>query len=120
MRDLAVQPTLLVQHANDKIASDRRSVNGTIALRVPLDVIKAKCAPYRRHGKPWHRPAMQNLDDYDIIQAYGAEYRGIAGYYLLATDVRVRPHVSVGVLPDVLVCRGVGGLIMAWAGWCRW
>jgi hypothetical protein len=54
---------------------------------VPLDVIKAKCAPYRRHGKPWHRPAMQNLDDYDIIQAYGAEYRGITGYYLLATDV---------------------------------
>ena len=78
---------IIVQHANDKIASDRRSVNGTIALRVPLDVIKAKCAPYRRHGKPWHRPAMQNLDDYDIIQAYGAEYRGIAGYYLLATDV---------------------------------
>jgi group II intron reverse transcriptase/maturase len=78
---------IIVQHANDKITSDRRSVNGTIALRVPLDVIKAKCAPYRRHGKPWHRPAMQNLDDYDIIQAYGAEYRGIAGYYLLATDV---------------------------------
>ena len=78
---------IIVQHANDKITSDRRSVNGTIALRVPLDVIKAKCAPYRRHGKPWHRPAMQNLDDYDIIQAYGAEYRGITGYYLLATDV---------------------------------
>ena len=29
--------------------------------------------PYRRHGKPWHRPALQNLDDYDIIQVYGAE-----------------------------------------------
>jgi group II intron reverse transcriptase/maturase len=78
---------IIVQHANDKITSDRRSVNGTIALRVPLDVIKAKRAPYRRHGKPWHRPAMQNLDDYDIIQTYGAEYRGIIGYYLLATDV---------------------------------
>ena len=35
-------------------------------------------------------------------------------------SVRVRPHVSVGVLPDVLVCREPGGLIMAWAGWCRW
>ena len=78
---------IIVQHANDKITSDRRSVNGTIALRVPLDVIKVKRALYRRHGKPWHRPAMQNLDDYDIIQTYGAEYRGIAGYYLLATDV---------------------------------
>jgi hypothetical protein len=54
---------------------------------VPLDVIKAKCAPYRRRGKPWHRPAMQNLDDYDIVRTYGAEYRGIVQYYLLATDV---------------------------------
>ena len=33
------------------------------------------------------RPALQNLDDYDIIQTYGAEYRGIIGYYLLANDV---------------------------------
>jgi group II intron reverse transcriptase/maturase len=93
---------IIVQHANDKITSDRRSVNGTIALRVPLDVIKAKCAPYRRHGKPWHRPAMQNLDDYDIIQAYGAEYRGIAGYYLLATDVwrlgDLRWHAATSML----------------------
>jgi hypothetical protein len=50
-------------------------------------VVKAKRAPYRRHGKPWHRPALQNLDDYDIVQTYAAEYRGIVGYYLLAADV---------------------------------
>ena len=31
-------------------------LSGTIALRVPLDVIKAKCALYRQHGKPWHGP----------------------------------------------------------------
>ena len=48
---------IIVQHCDTKITRGRRSVNGTIALRVPLDVIKAKCAPYRRHGKPWHRPA---------------------------------------------------------------
>jgi group II intron reverse transcriptase/maturase len=78
---------ITVQHADRKITRGRRAANGTIALRVPLDVIKAKRAPYRRHGKPWHRPDLQNLDDYDIIQAYGAEYRGIAGYYLLAGDV---------------------------------
>ena len=58
-----------------------------MALRVPLDVIKAKRAPYRCHGKPWHRSALQNLDDFDIVQTYGAEYRGIVGYYLLANDV---------------------------------
>ena len=56
-------------------------------MRVPLDVIKAKRALYRCHGKPWHRSALQNLDDFDIVQTYGAEYRGIVSYYLLAKDV---------------------------------
>ena len=69
---------------------------------MPLDVIKAKRAPYRRHGKPWHRPALQNLDDYDIIQVYGAEYRGIVGYYLLAGDVwrlgDLRWHAATSML----------------------
>jgi hypothetical protein len=65
-------------------------------------VIKAKCAPYRRHGKPWHRPRLQNLDDYDIVQTYAAEYRGIIGYYRLATDVwrldRLRWHALTSML----------------------
>jgi group II intron reverse transcriptase/maturase len=78
---------IVVQHANSKVTGGRRMANGVVALRVPLDVIKAKCAPYRRHGKPWHRPALQNLDDFDIVKAYGAEYRGVAQYYLLANDV---------------------------------
>lgn len=76
-----------MQHSNSKITTGRRSATGKIALRVPRDVIKAKCAPYLRHGKPWHRSAMQNLDDYEIVQAYGAEYRGSVQYYLLAYDV---------------------------------
>jgi Type II intron maturase len=58
-----------------------------IALRVPPDVIKAKCAPYRHRGKPRHRPGLQNLDDYDIVRIYGAEYRGIVNYYLPAHNV---------------------------------
>ncbi|MHB1718150.1 MAG: reverse transcriptase domain-containing protein [Acidimicrobiales bacterium] len=78
---------IIVQNGDSKIIAGQRSANGKIALRVPLDVIKAKCAPYLRHGKPWHRSAMQNLDDYDIVKTYGAEYRGIVQYYLLANDV---------------------------------
>jgi hypothetical protein len=78
---------ITVQHRDDKVTGGRRAVNGVVALRIPQEVIKAKCAPYRRHGKPWHRPALQNLDDYDIVQTYAAEYRGIVGYYKLATDV---------------------------------
>jgi len=38
---------------------------------VPRDVITAKCAPYLRRGKPEARTALQNLDDYDIVAAYG-------------------------------------------------
>ena len=75
---------ITVQHNDTKLTGGRRSANARIALLVPPDVIKAKCAPYRQHGKPWHRPALQNLDDYDIVRIYGAEYRGIVNYYLLA------------------------------------
>jgi group II intron reverse transcriptase/maturase len=78
---------ITVQHSSTKISNGRRSANGTIALRVPPDVIKAQCARYRQHGKPWHRSRLQNLDDYDIVRKYGAEYRGVVNYYLLAQDV---------------------------------
>jgi len=78
---------IIVQHCDTRITYGRRSANGRIALRVPPDVIKAKIVPYRHRGKPWHRPGLQNLDDYDIVGTYGAEYRGIVNYYLLAQDV---------------------------------
>jgi group II intron reverse transcriptase/maturase len=76
-----------VQHSGTKISNGRRSANGKMALTVPPDVIKAQCARYRQRGKPWHRPRLQNLEDYDIIRVYGAEYRGVVNYYLLAKDV---------------------------------
>jgi len=75
-----------VQHCDTKLTRGRREANGKIALRVPPDVIKAQCARYRQHGKPWHRSRLQNLDDYDIVRIYGAEYRGVANYYLLAQN----------------------------------
>ena len=65
----------------------RRAANGKIVLRVPPDVVTAQCARYRKHGKPWHRPRLQNLGDYDIVWKYGAEYAGAVNYYLLAYDV---------------------------------
>jgi group II intron reverse transcriptase/maturase len=73
---------ITVRHDDSKITrgrrapSGRRMLNGTIALRVPLDVVKAKCALYRGRGQPWLRPALVNLSDYDIVRVYGAEYRG--------------------------------------------
>ena len=38
-------------------------------------------------GKPERRPELLNDEDYSIISRYGAEYRGIVQYYLLAGDV---------------------------------
>jgi group II intron reverse transcriptase/maturase len=76
-----------VWHCNTKITSGRRAANGKIVLRVPPDVVTAQCARYRKHGKPWHRSRLQNLDDYDIVRKYGAEYAGVLNYYLLAYDV---------------------------------
>ena len=78
---------IIVQHCDTRITYGRRPANGRIALRVPPDVIKAKIAPCRHRGKPWHRNRLQNLDDYNIVRIYGAEYRGIVNYYLLAQDV---------------------------------
>jgi group II intron reverse transcriptase/maturase len=65
----------------------RRAVNGVIGLRAPKDVIKAKSAPYLKHGKAVHRPERMNLSDSLIIASYGAEYRGLVQYYLMASDV---------------------------------
>jgi hypothetical protein len=65
----------------------RRSLNGTIALRVPSSVIKSSCVPYLARGAPAAQRALLNLDDYDIVAAYGAQYRGIVQYYLHAGDV---------------------------------
>ena len=50
-------------------------------------MIMAKCAPYLTHGKPARRAELMNLPDSLIISTYGAEYRGIVQYYLLASDV---------------------------------
>jgi group II intron reverse transcriptase/maturase len=75
------------QHCDTKLTGGQRMANGRIALRVPPDVVKAQCARYREHGKPWHRSRLQNLDDYNIVRIYGAEYRGVVNYYLLAQDV---------------------------------
>jgi hypothetical protein len=41
---------------------------------------------YRKQGKPWHRARLQNQSDYDIVRIYGAEYRGVVNYYLLAQN----------------------------------
>lgn len=76
-----------VQHSDTKKTGRYRRVNGQVALRVPREVIKAKSAPYLRRGKPAKQPALNNGSDHTIVATFGAIYRGIVQYYLLAGDV---------------------------------
>ena len=78
---------ITVHHNDRKVTRGRRSTNGVVGLRVPTAVIKAKSAPYLTRGKPERRPQLINEDDHTIISTYGAEYRGIVQYYLLAGNV---------------------------------
>ena len=78
---------ITTQHTDRFLTNGRRSANGVIRLTVPKAVIKAKCARYMGHGKPARRRELTNFDDHAIIASYGAEYRGIVQYYLMAGDV---------------------------------
>jgi hypothetical protein len=72
------------------ITQDSRSrprVNGTIALRVPAEKIKAKSAPYLERGQPARRTELMHRDDLTIISTYGSEFRGLVQYYLMASNV---------------------------------
>jgi group II intron reverse transcriptase/maturase len=78
---------ITVQHNSSKTTRGRRAVNGQVALRVPREVIKAKCAPFLRRGKPAKQKGLTNGEDYTIVATFGAIYRGVVQYYLPAGDV---------------------------------
>jgi hypothetical protein len=55
---------ITTQHSG---TSGRKTINGSVALRVPIPVIKAKCSPYLARGKPAAQTALHNRGDYDIV-----------------------------------------------------
>ncbi len=66
---------------------DRRSINGKIGLRVPKEVLEAKCKSYMRNGYAVHRAALLQESDFTIITTYQLEFRGIAEYYRQAYNL---------------------------------
>jgi group II intron reverse transcriptase/maturase len=78
---------ITAHHDHRKGARGRRWTDGFIKLSVPGTVIKAKMAPYMRRGKPAHRSDLINQDDHTIVATFGAQYRGLVQYYLLAGNV---------------------------------
>ncbi|MGC5022841.1 group II intron reverse transcriptase/maturase [Micromonospora sp. DT47] len=65
-----------------------RSLNGSIALRVPPEAVNARCRSYiRGQGKPLIRNDLIRTSDYNIVAAFGAEYRGYVQYYQMAGNI---------------------------------
>lgn len=76
---------IVVLHADDKHDHrGHRSINAAIGLKVPADVIRAKCAPYLHHGRPIRRTERIVDTDFSIVAQFQAEFRGVAQYYKLA------------------------------------
>jgi group II intron reverse transcriptase/maturase len=71
-------------HKHDR--RGHRSINGQIGLKVPMQVIRAKCQPFLRQGKPVHRAERTNDTVYSIIAQFQQEYRGLVEYYALAVN----------------------------------
>jgi Reverse transcriptase (RNA-dependent DNA polymerase)/Type II intron maturase len=89
-------------------STTRRSVNGTIELRLPLNVLKQKMDRYQMKGQPVHRPELLHNSDYHIVAAFGSEYRGIVQYYKLARNVYWLSHlrwVMETALLKTLACK---------------
>jgi hypothetical protein len=76
---------LAVDEARDR--HDRRATNGQIGLRVPADVIRAKCRPYTRRGKPAAWAECLHDAPFSIIVQFAQAYRGVANYYRMAYNL---------------------------------
>lgn len=78
------------QHEDTRLDErQRRTLNGTMALKVPKDVVDARCKLFMKMGKPMHRPELETDDDFSIVYKYQSEYRGLVQYYLLAQNVAI-------------------------------
>jgi group II intron reverse transcriptase/maturase len=76
---------IVTLHADDKHDQrGHRSINAAIGLKVPADVVHAKCKPYLHHGKPIRRTERIVDTDFSIVTQFQAEFRGVAEYYRLA------------------------------------
>ena len=79
---------IVAQQGNDQLDQHgKRCIHGVIGLRVPTEVIDARCRLYMKRNKPVQRPTLLFESDYTIVDRYQAEYRGVVQYSLLAYNV---------------------------------
>jgi hypothetical protein len=96
--EMSEQKTLITHAATERArflnyeitvakSTTRPNVNYKIKLLVPAQVKTAWLRKYSHHGKAHHHPELLNLTDFEIVQTYGLEFRGIVNYYSLAENV---------------------------------
>ena len=64
-----------------------RAINMLPMLAVPPQVARSWRMKYTRNGKPTNRPELLQCSDFEIVQTYGSELRGIVNYYSMAYNV---------------------------------
>ena len=96
---------ITAHHDHSKGARGRRWTDGFIKLSRPrAGVIKVATSRYMRRGKPAHRSDLVNQNDHTIVATFGAEYRGLVQYYLLAGNVYWMSRVE-WAMRDILTPR---------------
>jgi hypothetical protein len=78
---------VMVHHNTTRRTKGQRSLNGSVGLRMPRDVVKSKAAPYMRYGKPMHRMERSHDSPFSIVEQHQAEYRGLVEYYRMAYNL---------------------------------
>jgi group II intron reverse transcriptase/maturase len=58
-----------------------------VALKMPKDVTRKWIGKYSEKGKPHHRSDRIHLSDFEIVDMYGAELRGLYNYYAMSLNV---------------------------------
>jgi hypothetical protein len=68
-------------------SKSRPNVNYKVKLLVPPVIKTQWIDKYAKQYIPQHRPELLNSTDFEIVQTYGQELRGIVNYYCLAENV---------------------------------
>ncbi|MFC7442737.1 reverse transcriptase/maturase family protein [Laceyella putida] len=71
----------------------QRNINGIIGFRIPMEVIRDKCKPYKKNGKSIHRAERLNDNPYSIVAQYHSEYCGVVEYYRRALNLYQIDHL---------------------------
>jgi group II intron reverse transcriptase/maturase len=70
----------------DDIRGRGRRLNGAVMLKVPPELVRAKCRSYSQLGKPIHRRELVHESEFSIVSQFQQEYRGFAEYYKLTLN----------------------------------